>query len=273
MRMGIEDKRISLKRFFTDRQECSVLRQDPYKTILRAHDQGKDGRDFFIKIYRYPHLFRSRVVDWKLVGGGHEYRMCLKLKSLGIATPEPIGFATDRNCIGYPRRSLYASKWLHDSETLDAIVRNVSDRPHISSKTWQAFLHELGRFVGSLHRQLINAKDLNSKNMLVRWLPGQSPHFFLVDYERITFLKTYDLSIFMKGLSQLGASLIPGFEDAVKWMCKGYASIVPGIDMDDLIQQVTEASRDKIRQWREEIDGMFAAIGDHMHRRKDQGVK
>jgi hypothetical protein len=273
MKMGTEDKRIFLQRFFWDQQDCSVIRQDPYKRLLRAHNQGKDNQDLFIKIYRYPHLFHSRVVDWKLVGGGHEYRKCLKLNSLGIATPEPIGFATDRNFIGYPKQSLYASKWLNDSQTLDAMVRNVNDHRRISKQSWQVFLYELGRFVGSLNHQLINAKDLNTKNLLVRWPAERPPRFFLVDYERVTFLRTYDLSKFMKGLSQLGAGLIPGLEDAVEWMCRGYVSMVPGMDKDALVQQVTEASRLKLRQWQEEIDGMFSSIGDRMHRRKDHEIK
>ena len=273
MTMGTEDNRIFLQRFFLDQQDCSVIRQDPYKILLRAHDQGDDRQDLFIKIYRYPHLFRSRVVDWKLVGGSHEYRMCLKLNSLGIATPEPMGFAIDRNVIGYPRQSLYASKWLNNSRTLDDMARNMRDQRLISKGSWQAILYELGRFVGSLHHQLINPKDLNMKNLLVRWQVEQPARFFLVDYERITFLKHYDLSRFMKGLSQLGAGLIPGREDAVEWMCRGYGSIISGVDKKELVERVTRASQDKIRQWRQEIDGMFNNIGEQMHRRKDHEVK
>jgi len=269
MTMGFEENRIFLKRFFLDQQDCSVIRKDSYKKLLRAHDQGDDSQDLFIKIYRYPHLFRSRVVDWKLVGGSHEYRMCLKLNSLGIATPEPMGFAIDRNVIGYPRQSLYASKWLNNSRTLDDMARNMRDQRLISKGSWQAILYELGRFVGSLHHQLINPKDLNTKNLLVRMHGEGSVRFFLVDYERITFLRNYDLSRFMNALSQLGAGLIPGREDAVEWMCRGYVTMVPGMEKDDLIQQVTQASRDKIRQWRQEMDGLFTRIGDEMHRRKD----
>ena len=269
MKMRTQGNQIFLQRFFLDQQACTVIRQDPYKILLRAHNQGKEGQDYFVKIYRYPHFFRSRLVDWKIVGGGHEYRMCMKLNAHGIATPEPIGFAVDRNVMGYPRQSLYASKWLSDSQTLDAMVRNVSRQPPISTESWQTILYELGRFVGSLHHQLINPKDLNTKNLLVRMHGEGSVRFFLVDYERITFLRNYDLSRFMNALSQLGAGLIPGREDAVEWMCRGYVTMVPGMEKDDLIQQVTQASRDKIRQWRQEMDGLFTRIGDEMHRRKD----
>jgi tRNA A-37 threonylcarbamoyl transferase component Bud32 len=270
MTMRTRGDRIFLQRFFLDQEACTVLRQDAHKTLLRAHNQGKRGEDLFIKIYRYPHRIRSRMVDWKFVGGGHEYRMCIKLNTLGVATPEPIGFAVDRNAVGYPRQSLYASKWLNDSQTLDAMIRNVGHHPPISKESWPTILYALGRFVGFLHGQLINAKDLNTKNLMVK-MQGEGPvRFFLVDYERITFLKKYDLARFMNGLSQLGAGLIPGCEDAVEWICRGYVTRHPGVEKEDLVGQVTQASRDKIRQWRQEMDGFFARIGDEMHRRKDQ---
>jgi len=258
-----------LAQFFTNRQDCRILRRDAYKVLLRAHDQGPQGQDYFVKIYRHPHLFHSRVIDWKLVGGGQEYRMCKKLRSLGIATPEPVGFATDRNWAGYPRQSLYASIWLQDSHTLDAILRGQHARARIDASGWQQFIGALGRFVGRLQLKLVNAKDLNTMNILVMWPPGDKPRFFLVDYERTVILRKYDLARFMNALSQIGAGLIPVFEGDIEQLCKGYASVVDHIDARDLTRQVRAASREKSCLWQQEIDGLFDAIGQRMHDRGD----
>lgn len=253
-----------LARFFTHHQDCTTLRQDAHKLLLRAHNQGPKHQDYFIKIYHYPHLFHSRLKDWRFVGGGQEYRTCKKLNKMGIPTPVPIGFATQRNRIGIPKQSLYASLWLEDIQTLDAVLRHQHKQGHMDEPSWRRFVYDLGQFLGHLHLRLVNAKDLNSKNILVQWQIQTKPRFILVDYERIAFVRQYDLTKFMNALSQVGASLLPAFEGDIIQLCEGYTRQVEQIEAKDLSQKLIAASWEKNRQWQREINGLFTAIGERL---------
>ncbi len=261
-----------LTRFFNSRQDCTTLRQDAHKLLLRAHKQGPNQQDYFIKIYQYPYLFKSRIKDRRFVGGGQEYRTCNKLKKMGIPTPVPIGFATDRNWMGLPKQSLYASQWLEDIRTLDAVIRHQRKKSHMDAKSWRHFVRDLGTFLGRIHLLLVNAKDLNTKNILVQWRPQAKPHFILVDYERIAILRKFDLAKFMNALSQVGASLLPAFESDISHLCEGYTQQVDQIDTQELSQKLMVASWEKNRQWQREIDGLFTAIGERLHGHDQTGT-
>lgn len=264
---------LALDRFFEDRQGCEILRQDVYKTLLRVKHEDQNSQDWFIKIYHYPKLLRFRIVDWRFVGGATEFRICEKLRSLGVVTPEPIGFATDGNILGIPKQSLYVSKWLHDCKTLDVVLRDNTIESSIAPEDWASFLIGLGTYIGSIHARKVNPKDLNPKNVLVRWRPGETPHFFLVDYERVVFLSVFDLKKYMTGLSHLGASILPLFDDAIRLFCEGYVSEIPESDLQKLVHKLTTASHQKIKQWRDEVDAIFEAIGDQRKRPAEQDVK
>ncbi len=253
-----------LARFFTQRQDCTTLRQDAHKLLLRAHNQGPNQQDYFIKIYHYPQLFHSRLKDWRFVGGGQEYKICKKLNKIGIPTPVPIGFAWKRNWIGIPKQSLYASLWLDDIQTVDEVFRRQQKQGYMDGPAWQHFVHELGQFLGRIHLLLVNPKDLNTKNILVQWRSQTKLRFILVDYERITFLNQYDLTKFMNPLSQVGASLLPAFEGDIMQLCEGYTRQVDQIDAKDLSQKLIVASWEKNRQWQREINGLFTAIGERL---------
>ena len=259
-----KDRINELNRFFTNRNDCTTLRQDAQKLLLRAHGQGLSGQDYFIKIFRYPYLIRSRIKGRKFVGGRQEYQVCNRLKSMGISTPKPLGFAIDRNRIGIPKRSLFASLWLDDVRSVDDIVRHQYKRRQMATKVWQSFVRDLGEFLGRIHLLMVNAKDLNTKNILVQWQPETKPRFILVDYEQIAFLKKFDPIKFMKALSQVGAGLLPAFESDIGRLCEGYALQMQQFDATDLSPKLIAASWEKNRQWQRQIDGLFSTIGERL---------
>jgi len=260
-----------LARFFSHRQDCTTLRQDAHKLLLRAHNQGPQQQDYFIKIYQYPHFFHSRIKNRKFVGGGREYRVCIELKKRGIPTPVPVGFATDRTWMGVVKRSLYASRWLEDAQTLDAVIRHQHQHGHMDKQSWRHFIHDLGTFLGQIHLLLVNAQDLNTKNILVQKWPQTKPRFILVDYERIVFLKKYDLAKFINALAQVGASLLPDFESDIRRLCEGYTRHVPHMDAKELRQKLIAASWQKNRQWQREIDDLFTTIDERLQGNEQAG--
>jgi len=255
----------ALKRFFVDRQDCNILREDKNKALLRVHHWGEEKIDLFVKIYKYPHLIHSRIHSWNIMGGAYEYKVCRKLQQLQIPTPEPIGYAVEKNAIGYPIRSLYAAEWLHQTITLGSFTRNGHRGIPIKEDRWPELFMDIGRFVGTLNRKLVNAKDLNVTNILIQYKPDTPPNFYLVDYESIVFLKKYDLSKCMKGLSHIGAFFLPRFDDAILWICKGYISMISELDLENLVNQVTENSRYRLQKWKKKIDDIFAVVGNHLN--------
>ncbi len=257
----------ALKHFFVDTQNCDILREDKNKRLLRAHGWGENRIDLFVKIYKYPHFIHSRIHNWHVMGGAYEYKVCRRLQRLQIPTPEPIGYAVQKNLIGYPSRSIYAAKWLHHTKPLGSLVRNGARGISIKKERWPDLLMDIGRFVGTLNRKLVIAKDLNVSNILTRWESASPPSFFLVDYESIVFQKKYDLSKCMKGLSHIGAFFLPIFGDAIIWMCKGYIAMIPELELNRLVKQVTDSSIYRIRKWEKKIDDIFAVVGDHLDKR------
>lgn len=64
-----------------------------------------------------------------------------------------------------------------------------------------------GRFLGSLHRDGIYHGDLKAVNVFVSSAEGDDPRFFLVDYDRVRFLRSVARRRRVKNLAQVAASV------------------------------------------------------------------
>ena len=254
----------SLISFFHDQTGCSILRKDRNKILLRAH--GGRTADLFIKIFLYPNL-HSRVQSCRLLGGGQELNICRRLRSLGVPTPDPVGYAIERTWFGWPRRSLYAAKWVNDAHTLqDLIIHNNDWGEEDRSDQLGDLTLALGRFVATLHDKGVVPKDLTAGNLMVRQLTGGRFEFLLVDYERIRFWRRVPRSKCLKSLSQVGAFLLPFFADAARSLSRGYVEIRKDLDLHELSVQVKQHSQDQMKMWLSKTDDRFSKIGAALER-------
>lgn len=257
----------SLTSFFHDQTGCSILRKDRNKILLRACD-GRTA-DLFIKIFLYPNL-HSRVQVCRLLGGGQELNICRRLRSIGVTTPDPVGYAIESTWFGWPRHSLYAAKWVNDARTLqDLIIHNEWEGKDRIDRLGDLTI-ALGRFIATLHDKGVVSKDLTAGNLMVRQLAGGRFEFLLVDYERIRFLRRVPRSKCLKSLSQVGAFLLPFFADAAKSLSRGYVEIRKDLDLHELSAQVDEYSQDKMKMWLSKTDDRFSKIGAALERSRSK---
>ncbi|MFH2057843.1 MAG: lipopolysaccharide kinase InaA family protein [Pseudomonadota bacterium] len=255
-----------LKKYFYDHVDCTILRNDRNKTILRTNHSDNQ---LFIKIYHYPDFIASRFQHKRFAGGPLEFKLCKKLRHFGVKTPEPVGACVKRNGFGLMQKSLFASRWLNDSVPLSKYLPLLKTETDPSLDRLRALTENLGRFVGYINSKHIISSDFNVSNILVRKKECME-EFYLVDYERIFFKHTYELSNCLLGLSQIGAFLIRLDQCLIHHFCSGYIMAVKDIDLNRLEDILLAASIKKKDQWEMNMDKRFSQIANQLSQNQDE---
>jgi len=254
-----------LKKYFNDHSDCTILRKDRNKTLLKTN--GPDNK-LFIKIYNYPDFIASRFQHKRFAGGPLEFRLCKRLGHLGIKTPEPVGACVKRNRFGLMQKSLFVSRWLNDSIPLSKYLPLLKTKTDPSMDRLSTLAENLGQFVGYINSKNIISSDFNVSNILFR-KNEDIEEFYLVDYERIFFKQTYQLSNCLLGISQIGAFLIRLDQRLIHHFCCGYTLAVKDISLDRLEDILLAASIKKKDQWEMNMDKRFSQIANQLSQHQD----
>ena len=197
---------------------------------------------------------------------------CLKLQSLGVLTPEPIGYVVDKTWFGLPRRSLYAAKWIEDSVALDRFEMKKQLAPNEPIIFFRELLTAIGKYIARLNQKKIIPYDLNAGNLLVKRSEKDCYRFYLVDYERISFPDKVSKKAIIVGLSQMAAFFLPRCKSAVEYICKGYTTALPHIDLAELIDKVDVQARYRTAKWEKKLDQQFTLIAAQIAKEKSNEI-
>ena len=268
-------------------RECIVLRKDEEKVILKVTREVSGGKELFVKIYLFPNRWKNFYKFAGLRKGGfRDYRVCKKLKSLGVPVPDPVGSYGDPWIPGFPRRSLFASKWIEDSVSIPNLMGGLisgesklddqilprkkekivyedknKDSSHLlSSGDLKKLSNSLGEFIAFLHKKRIYCKDLNAGNILVRISENSHFHFLLIDYEGISFIRPISKRRKISNLSKIAAIMSVVDENASHNLCQGYGKIQRQVDLKELTFEVEKKSKRLNKNWKKNLDNNFEII-------------
>jgi len=276
---------------------CIVIRKDEEKVILKVPREISGRNDLFVKIYLFPNNWKRFCNFAGLKKGGfRDYRVCRKLISHGVPVPDPVGAYNDLGIGGFPRRSLFASKWIKEAISVrDMMVRHVSGKSNAGDQILRRKKEEilceeknkdssnllsrdgviklsnsLGGFIAFLHKNRIYCNDLNAGNFLVRISDNLCFHFLLIDYEGVSFIKPISKRRILSNLSQIAAFMSVVDDNASHNLCKGYVKkIQEQVNLKKLTCEVKEKSKKLKDNWKKNLDNKFKKISQELLKNKN----
>lgn len=262
---------------------CIVIRKDEEKVILKVPSEVSGGNDLFVKIYIFRN-YRKRLLNFLGLkkGGFRDYRVCRKLMSCGVPVPEPVGAYNDLGIAGFPRRSLFATKWIKDAISVqDLMVRHFlrrkkekilsdgknKDSSNLLNRDGLIKLNNsLGEFIAFLHKNRIYCKDFNAGNFLVRISDNFHFNFLLIDYEGVSFIRPISKRRILSNLSQIATFMSVVNDNATFNLCQGYVKIQRQVDLKELTFEVEKKSKRLNENWKKNLDNKFNKINQELQK-------
>jgi tRNA A-37 threonylcarbamoyl transferase component Bud32 len=248
------------ERFFHDPAGCTVIRQDRHKVLLRCDGEpGTDG-PLCVKIYRCSGPAQSIRETLSGSRAARDLHVCRQLAARDIAVPEPLGAVTDRTSWGGVRRSIFATRWVSDMESLRDIAVPLAKETGKKAPLIASLCTALGHFIATLHGRGIYSSDLNEGNLMIRRHPDGIHRVLLVDFEGVRFLRTISRKRRLANLAPVTAFLLPLGPEIPGLLCAAYAAAV-GSAPDDLLPAVRERAMAILARRKQELDARFTQIG------------
>ena len=215
----------SLPRRF-DNNEGEIIHNG--RNILRTIEY--QGVRYVIKSFRVPNLVNRFVYGiFRASKAKRSYDHALLLQSMGIGTPQPVGYLTTRNGLLF-HKSYYVSV---ESECPHA-YQELFEQPFDYT---EEILREIGRVTARLHESGLAHKDYGRKNILFKRL-DKGVKIELVDLNRMYF-GPVDMDMGCKNLERL-----PCTPQMHRWLAEEYAK-ARGFDAETCYQlMVKYRSRD-----------------------------
>jgi len=141
------------------------------------------GTEVNIKAFRIPHIINRMAYGWwRGSKAARSYRNALRLRRIGIPTPEPYAYIEEHSPGRLLRRSYFVSEQL-PAEYQE--IRHADRRADFAQ-----LVEALAGFIASLHRQGVWMKDLSPGNVMARRRTGDGTDgydFALLDINRMDF--------------------------------------------------------------------------------------
>ncbi len=143
------------------------------------------GDEVNVKAFGIPHLINRMAYGWWRGSKAHRsFHNALRLRRLGLPTPEPYAYIEEYTPGRLLRRSYYVSEQLHPDYVE---IRHVDRRPDFAR-----LVEALADFIARLHRKGVWMKDLTPGNVMARRIPGadgapDTYTFSLIDINRMQF--------------------------------------------------------------------------------------
>ena len=133
-----------------------------------------------IKSFKIPNIVNQIAYKFfRKSKAQRSYEYALRLKELGIGTPEPIAYYEFRTVLLF-KKSYYISKQLDCDLTYRELTKDLNYQDH------DTILRAFTRFTYSLHEKHINFLDHSPGNTLIK-KTNSGYDFFLVDLNRMKF--------------------------------------------------------------------------------------
>ncbi|MCM1109161.1 MAG: lipopolysaccharide kinase InaA family protein [Clostridium sp.] len=139
-----------------------------------------DGQILIVKRYKRPHLIQRVAYTWfRPSKARRAYLFALRLKQLGIATPEPVAYLEERRW-GLFRDSYFVSARCTDPTLFPVLVDKTDYDPQLAAA--------LAAEVVEWHRKGFLHGDLNLANIMYRPKAGGGYAFTVIDINRSHFI-------------------------------------------------------------------------------------
>jgi len=178
---------------------------------------------FVVKSFKVPN-FLNRLVYTYLRGSKADkaYNNALKLRELGINTPEPVAVIKEMT------PTLHKSYFVSVSFEYDYTLREPLRNPDFTNRT--ALFEAFARYSAKLHESGVLHNDYSQGNVLIKEQDG-SYIFSIVDINRMEF-KHLSKAERYNNFSRLWAD-----EETLKIIARSYAETV-GYDVDETTQEI-----------------------------------
>jgi tRNA A-37 threonylcarbamoyl transferase component Bud32 len=192
-------------------------------------------------------LWRRRIVRGLRTSGAlRNFRLGRRLLQLGIATPLPL-LAISPRWHNWLAPSFLATQWIDGGSPLDAFVRTANSwAPAKQRATLREAARQLGKLVGTLHKQGFSHRDLKSGNLLVREHNGRI-EAFLVDLDGAAHPRLRVRMIRLKNLARLHVAThqLAGVTPSLRCrFVRSYVATLGGaMDWKTVWRQLPKASR------------------------------
>ena len=173
-------------------------------------DMQLGGVDVVVKSFAIPNFINRIAYGFlRKSKAQRSFEYALKLNELGISSPFPIGYYTER-CGLFFSRSYYISKKSHCRYTFYDVIENKN------LENRELYLRLVGKMTARLHQEGIYPLDYSGGNILLDVVDGK-PQFELVDLNRMSF-GNIDLDRGCRGFERLNVE-----PEALTIMAKEYA--------------------------------------------------
>jgi len=222
--------------------------QTPATLIHDARNQLKvfsqDSVQIVVKSFRIPHLLNRFVYAWVRDSKAKKsYDHAVRLKALGITTPEPIGYIEF-----YDKGLLKESYFLALRSAYDFTIRSPLLDVHWPDH--DEIFKQFGKFTYHLHEKGVLHLDYSPGNILISQTEEGLYRFDLVDINRMRFGRLSDVQK-MQNLSKLWAD-----ERALTIIAHSYAAEA-GLDPEKTAEAMIFYDRQnkKIKTFKRRLKG------------------
>ena len=201
---------LEIRNYFQKEKNTLFKQRNTIKLI--AYDEKK----YAVKSFKTPHLLNQIVYRFfRASKAQRSYENSVKLKELGINTPNPIGY------IEFPSLFLFKeSYYISEFFDFDFEIRDVLSDENFKDR--ETILEAFVAFSYDLHNKGVYHVDYSPGNVIIKKLE-EGYEFAIIDVNRMKFIE-YDDEIRFKNLSRFSTSA----ED-LEFIAKHYAKI-SGID-------------------------------------------
>ncbi len=179
-----------VKTYFNQEENHTIY--DKRNVIKVVHFEGKR---YVVKSFKTPHLLNQIVYRFfRDSKAKRSFINSMKLKQLGIDTPEPVGYIEFPTLLRF-RESFYISKFFDFDFEIRAVLKDKAFEER------ETILKKFIEYTYRLHQKKVYHLDYSPGNILVKKVDGVY-RFSIIDVNRMAFMELDD-TLRMQNLSKL----------------------------------------------------------------------
>lgn len=193
-------------------------------------------RDIVLKDFRLSRLYdrlRFRFINSKAL---RSFNMAIKLKDIGIKTPDPLMAVELRGQFNKLIKSYFVTDYLEYDYNLLSIIR---EKRHPFRERVIEFIPEIAKDIRKMHDSGIIHNDMHAGNILIKNI-DQSPEFYYIDLNRAREKNKLSPKLRMKDLARFDLS-----DEELEALIKNYDQRKYNIYMKEFYRQ--KERRESIR--------------------------
>jgi len=187
---NFEELVLNIKHYFNDTNNKTLFNK---RNIIKLIDY--DNQKYVIKSFKIPHIINKIVYNFfRDSKAKRSYFNSIKLESLGINTPKPIGYI-EFNSLFFFKDSYYISEFFD----YDFEIRDVLNNKDFENRN--QILKEFIKFTFNLHEKGVYHIDYSPGNVIIKQ-NNNNYEFSIIDVNRMKFID-FNLDLRMKNFSKM----------------------------------------------------------------------